>query len=50
MIAGPTIRGHLVVDRRIETMDTAATTLKLLGLQLASEAQGAPVDEAFTSP
>jgi hypothetical protein len=35
MVAGPTIRKHVVVDRRIETMDTAATSLRL------------PVAEAF---
>jgi hypothetical protein len=49
MIGGPGIRKHVVVDRRIETMDTAATALKVLGLQLGPEAQGKPVDEAFAN-
>jgi arylsulfatase A-like enzyme len=49
MIAGPTIRKHAVIDRRIATMDTAATALRLLGLELAADAQGTPVAEAFAN-
>jgi arylsulfatase A-like enzyme len=47
MIKGPGIRKGVVVDRPIATMDTGATALKLLGLQLGPDAQGRPVDEAF---
>jgi arylsulfatase A-like enzyme len=49
MIAGPNIRKHAVVERRIATMDTAATALRLLGLELGADAQGAPVVEAFAN-
>jgi arylsulfatase A-like enzyme len=49
MAGGPTLGKHVVVDRRIATMDTAATALKLLGLHVAADAQGAPVEEAFTN-
>jgi hypothetical protein len=47
MIRGPQIRRGLVFSRRIETMDTAATALKLLGLTLQDDAQGRPVNEVF---
>ncbi|HEY0705356.1 MAG TPA: alkaline phosphatase family protein, partial [Polyangia bacterium] len=47
MIRGPGIRRGLVFSRRIETMDTAATALKVLGLGLDVGAQGRPVDEVF---
>jgi hypothetical protein len=49
MMGGPGIRKHTVIDKRVETMDTAATALKVLGLQLAPEAQGKPVDDAFAN-
>ncbi|HEY0711859.1 MAG TPA: alkaline phosphatase family protein [Polyangia bacterium] len=47
MIRGPGIRRGLVFSRRIETMDTAATALKVLGLSLGPTAQGRPADEVF---
>jgi predicted AlkP superfamily pyrophosphatase or phosphodiesterase len=47
MIRGPGIRPGLVFSRRIETMDTAATALKVLGLKLGPDAQGRPADEVF---
>jgi arylsulfatase A-like enzyme len=47
MISGPGIRKHVVVDSPIATMATAATALKLLGLQLGPDAQGLPVEQAF---
>jgi hypothetical protein len=49
MIRGPGIKHGFVVTRPITTMDTAATALKLLGLQLGADAQGQPVNEAFES-
>lgn len=47
MIRGPKIRRNYVLNRRIETMDTAATLLRLLGLQLDPGAQGKVVEEVF---
>ena len=47
MIKGPGIRKGLVVTRTVQTMDTGATALKVLGLDLPAEAQGRPVTEAF---
>jgi arylsulfatase A-like enzyme len=47
MIKGPTTRKKLVVTRQFQTMDTAATALKVLGLQLPPEAQGQVVHEVF---
>jgi predicted AlkP superfamily pyrophosphatase or phosphodiesterase len=48
MIKGPGIRRGFTLNRRIETMDTAATALRVLGLSLDPVAQGRPVMEVFT--
>ncbi len=48
MIRGPNIRKGHVFSRRIETMDTAATALKVLGLSLQDGAQGQVVQEVFS--
>jgi predicted AlkP superfamily pyrophosphatase or phosphodiesterase len=47
MIKGPGIRKKATVSRRIETMDTAATALRVLGLSLDPAAQGRVVEEVF---
>ena len=47
IMIGPDVMENHVVARRISTMDTAATALHVLGLQLASNAVGKTVVEAF---
>jgi predicted AlkP superfamily pyrophosphatase or phosphodiesterase len=47
VIVGPDIVANHVVTRKVSTMDTAATALRVLGLELAAGAQGKPVTEAF---
>jgi len=48
MIKGPGIRKKYNFSRRVETMDTAATALRVLGLSLDEAAQGRVVEEVFT--
>ena len=47
VLRDPDVLENHVIARRISTMDTAATALDVLGLQLAATATGKPVAEAF---
>jgi hypothetical protein len=49
MMKGPGIRKKLAFSRRVETMDTAATALRVLGLSLDPAAQGKVIEEVFVT-
>lgn len=49
IVAGPTVNESYVLTTRVNTMDTAATALHVLGLSLQPEASGRVVTEAFRS-
>jgi predicted AlkP superfamily pyrophosphatase or phosphodiesterase len=47
IIAGPSIRSGVVLTSKVSTMDTAATLIRVLGLNAPGDAQGVVVSEAF---
>jgi predicted AlkP superfamily pyrophosphatase or phosphodiesterase len=47
IIAGPNVKAGAVLTSKVSTMDTAATVVKLLGLNAPGDAQGVVVAEAF---
>jgi predicted AlkP superfamily phosphohydrolase/phosphomutase len=48
MFAGPHIRPHHLVKGRFSVLDIAPTLLSLVGLPVAADMDGSPIEEAFT--
>ena len=47
LVAGPQVKSGYIIQQPLETMDTAATALKALGIPIPPDSDGRPVLEAF---